>query len=281
MALHCTWRAGGPARRYYRPADLQDLIGFIAGLPEEEPLLWVGQGSNLLIRDGGFAGTVIHTAGRLNRIERLDATTLGIECGAYCATIARFAARAGLSGGEFLAGIPGTMGGALAMNAGAFGGETWPLVEGVATLNRRGEMIVRKPREFEIGYRQVDRPPEEWFVKATVKLTPGEAESGRIRSLLDRRAASQPIGLPSCGSVFRNPPGDHAARLIEAAGLKGRRIGGAQVSTKHANFIVNTGDATATQIETLIDLVRDKVKEAFGVELKSEVHIIGNDEGPQ
>ncbi len=281
MARHCTWRAGGPARRYYRPVDLQDLADFIAGLPEDEPLLWVGQGSNLLIRDGGFDGTVIHATGRLNRIERLDERQLRIECGAYCASIARFAARAGLAGAEFLAGIPGTMGGALAMNAGAFGGETWPLVREVCTLNRRGAFTRRAPGEFGIGYRQVDRPAGEWFVAATLELSRGEAESGRIRGLLDRRAASQPIGLPSCGSVFRNPEGDHAARLIEAAGLKGRRIGAAQVSPKHANFIVNTGDATATEIEALIETVRSEVERRFGVRLESEVHIIGNGGRPR
>jgi UDP-N-acetylmuramate dehydrogenase len=277
LARYTTWRVGGPARQLYRPADGEDLLRFLASLPEGEPLLWLGLGSNLLIRDGGFNGTVIATQGRLDGMALTSATELRVEAGVSCAQVARFAARQGLCGVEFLTGIPGTFGGALAMNAGAFGGETWTQVTAVETVDRAGQLHQRPPTEFKVGYRQVELPAEEWFLAATLALEPGDVteSQGRIRELLERRNSSQPIGQPSCGSVFRNPPGDHAARLIEAAGLKGVLIGGAQVSEKHANFIINRGNATAADIEALIRRVRERVKAASGVELVTEVHIVG------
>ena len=277
LSGHTSWRVGGPARRFYRPADRQDLVNFLGQLDPEEPLLWLGLGSNLLVRDGGFPGTVIATRGRLDMLARRGERGLYAEAGCSCAKLARFAARARLVGGEFLAGIPGTLGGALAMNAGAFGGETWPLVRAVETLDRYGEVRRRLPADFEIGYREVRGPAGEWFLAADLELELGDvgAAQARIKSLLEQRAAAQPIGLPSCGSTFRNPPGDHAARLIEAAGLKGLRMGGAQVSEKHANFIINTGSATAAQIEALIERVQGEVERRFGVLLVTEVHRVG------
>ncbi|WP_039959867.1 UDP-N-acetylmuramate dehydrogenase [endosymbiont of Riftia pachyptila] len=277
MARHTTWRVGGPARRFYRPADREDLILFLQGLPEDETLFWLGLGSNLLVRDGGFDGTVIATQGRLDRIEWRGERQLYVEAGVTCARVARMAARAGLCGVEFLAGIPGTLGGALAMNAGAFGGEIWPRVIGVEMVDRRGRLWWRSPDEFEIGYRSVKGRAGEWFLAAELQLLQGDADStqAKIRSLLERRGATQPTRMPSCGSVFRNPPGDHAARLIEAAGLKGLQIGGAQVSEKHSNFIVNTGEATAADIEALIERVQQQVEARSGVRLVTEVHRIG------
>jgi len=277
LARHTSWRVGGPAARLYRPADRDDLIAFLGALGADEPLLWLGLGSNLLISDAGFAGTVIQTMGRLTAMTMLDATRLRAEAGVACAKAARFAARQGLVGVEFLAGIPGTIGGALAMNAGAWGGETWENVALVRTLDRRGRLRERPPTDFEIGYRQVLMPPGEWFLEAELVLTQGDTEAAqaRIRELLDRRAATQPTGLPSCGSVFRNPPGDHAARLIEAAGLKGVCIGGAEVSPKHANFIINTGAASARDIASLIDRVQAEVERASGIRLIPEVRRVG------
>ncbi|OOZ37291.1 UDP-N-acetylmuramate dehydrogenase [Solemya velesiana gill symbiont] len=277
LALHTTWRVGGPACCFYRPADSEDLVCFLSQLSEEEPLLWLGLGSNLLVRDGGFKGTVIATQGRLEGLELMSDGRLRIEAGVACAKLARFAARKGLCGAEFLAGIPGTMGGALAMNAGAFGGETWEHIVEVETVDRYGEVRKRNPDEFEIGYRHMAGPEGEWFLAAVMVLEAGDVEAGQreIRSLLERRAATQPTGLPSCGSVFRNPEGDYAARLIEAAGLKGTAIGGAQVSEKHANFIINAGDATAEDIERMIELVRARVGKTSGIRLRTEVRIVG------
>jgi UDP-N-acetylmuramate dehydrogenase len=277
LARHTSWRVGGPARRFYRPADAADLALFLRGLDPEEPLLWLGLGSNLLVGDAGFDGTVIQTQGCFTALERIGERRVRAEAGVSCAKAARFAARAGLAGCEFLAGIPGTMGGALAMNAGAYGGETWQWVGAVSTIDRRGVIRRRAQREFAIGYRNVQAPPGEWFLDTELQLVPGDPQASleRIRELLERRGRTQPIGLPSCGSVFRNPPGDHAARLIEAAGLKGQRIGGAQVSEKHANFIINTGDATAADIRALIALVQSEVERTSGIRLMPEVHRVG------
>jgi len=277
MARHTTWRVGGPARRFYRPADRDDLIAFLRRLPPDEPLLWLGLGSNLLVRDGGFPGTVIATRGRLERLAMQGEHGIYVEAGVACAKVARFAARHGLCGVEFLAGIPGTMGGALAMNAGAFGGETWEHVVSVETLDRFGQVRRRLPADFEIGYRTVRGVEGEWFLACDLVLSPGDVDAGqqRIRDLLEQRTARQPIGLPSCGSVFRNPEGGFAAQLIEAAGLKGMALGGARVSDKHANFIINTGDATAADIEQLLEHVRSGVERHSGVRLRAEVRIVG------
>ncbi len=277
LSRHTTWRVGGPARRFYRPADREDLLTFLRQLEPHEPLFWLGLGSNLLVRDGGFNGTVIATQGCLNQMHWRHDDCLYAEVGVACAKIARTAARQGRCGVEFLAGIPGTLGGALAMNAGAFGGETWRQVIRVETVDRFGQVQSRQPSQFEIGYRHVVGQAGEWFLSAELALESGDVAAAQqeIKSLLERRAATQPTTQPSCGSVFRNPPGDHAARLIESIGLKGRRIGGAQVSEKHANFIVNTGDASAADIEQLIALVQTEVEKQTGIALVTEVHRIG------
>lgn len=276
LARHTSWRVGGTARRFYRPADVEDLEAFLRKLPTDEPLLWLGLGSNLLVRDGGFSGTVIALKGRLDTID-VEGDVLHAGAGASCARVARQAARSGLTGASFLAGIPGTLGGALAMNAGAFGGETWSIVRVVRTIDRAGVLRCRLPADCRVGYREVTGPAGEWFVGVELQLQPGDvvAEQAVIRGLLERRMATQPTALPSAGSTFRNPPGDHAARLIEAAGLKGYRIGGAEVSPKHANFLINTGEATAADIEALIEHVRDEVERRFGVCLQTEVHVVG------
>jgi UDP-N-acetylmuramate dehydrogenase len=280
LARHTSWRVGGPARRFYRPADGDDLAAFLRRLDPDEPVLWLGLGSNLLVPDTGFPGTVIQTQGCLTRMERRGETGLFAESGVACAKLARFAARQGLAGAEFLAGIPGTLGGALAMNAGAWGGETWAQVAGVRTIDRQGQVHARPPSDFTVRYREVTGPAGEWFLDAVLCLTPGEGEAAmeRIRELLDQRARTQPTGLPSCGSVFRNPPGDHAARLIESIGLKGYRLGGAQVSEKHANFIINTGASSALDIANLIEHLRHQVEQQTGVSLLPEVRMVSGDD---
>jgi len=237
---------------------------------------WVGLGSNLLVRDGGIAGAVIATHGVLKTMRRMGDGGVYAEAGIACARIARQCALWSLGPAEFFAGIPGTLGGALAMNAGAYGGETWDHVRAVRTLDRSGILHERGREQFDIAYRHVSGPGEEWYVSAefVFEQQTGASLDG-IRDLLARRKATQPIGLPSCGSVFRNPPGDHAARLIEEAGLKGMQKGGARVSDKHANFIINAGGASAADVERLIETVRQRVVELFGVELVHEVRIVG------
>ncbi len=276
MSRHTSWHAGGPADLFFTPRDAGDLAAFLRQLPPGLPILWVGLGSNLLVRDGGVRGVVISTHGSLGTLDRLSATRIHAEAGVPCARIARQCVKWGLGPAEFFAGIPGTLGGALAMNAGAWGEETWRHVVEVEVLDRRGERHLRGPADFEIGYRRVRSPREEWFVAARLEFEhkPGVNEAA-IRELLERRKQSQPIGEWSCGSVFVNPAGDHAARLIESAGLKGYRIGGASVSEKHANFIINHGAASAADIEALIEHVRRTVAETQHVGLQTEVRIVG------
>jgi UDP-N-acetylmuramate dehydrogenase len=303
MARHVSWRAGGAADRAYTPADLADLRAFVAALPADEPVLFAGLGSNLLVRDGGLRGTVIFTHAVLNRIQLESAANAAplvyAEAGVASPKLSRFAALHALAGAEFFAGIPGTVGGALAMNAGCYGGETWRVAERVTTLNRRGELNTRTPADYAIGYRSVRlltndvrseerggrntphpsplTPHEEWYVSAHFRFVPGDGAAARatVKQLLERRIATQPLGQPNAGSVFRNPPDDHAARLIEACGLKGRREGGAAISDKHANFIVNLGGARAADIEALMALAEQAVREKFGIQLEREVRIVG------
>ena len=280
LSRHTVWGIGGIADRYFEPAGADELAAFLASLPEGEPLLWIGLGSNLLVRDGGVRGTVISTV-RLRAVERLGPATLHVEAGAACPRVARTAARHRLTGCEFLAGIPGSMGGALAMNAGAFGTETWPAVREVETIDAAGRRRWRPASDYRHGYRTLDGPRGEWFVSCRIVLGPdteGRAAT-RIRQLLGQRAAMQPTGVRSCGSVFRNPPGDYAGRLIEASGLKGRRIGGAVVSDKHANFIVNDAGARAADVEALIGTIVAEVERRQGVRLEPEVRIVGEAAG--
>ncbi|GAC1454571.1 MAG: UDP-N-acetylmuramate dehydrogenase [Steroidobacteraceae bacterium] len=277
MSRHTSWHVGGPAEVFFNPRDVADLAAFLRALPAGTPIHWIGLGSNLLVRDGGLPGVVISTHGTLDALAREDATTVRAEAGVACARIARQCIKWGLGPAEFFAGIPGTLGGALAMNAGAFGGETWRHVGSVETIARGDRTRVRAAAEYAITYRQVIAPaPEEWFIAARLSFEhrPG-AHADEVRALLAQRKASQPIGEWSCGSVFTNPPGDHAARLIEAAGLKGFRIGDASVSHKHANFIINHGQASAQDLERLIGHVRATVERVHGVALHPEVRIVG------
>ena len=277
MRRHTSWRTGGPAQRAYFPRDLADLCAYLRSGAAIEPLYFVGLGSNLLVRDGGVRGTVIFTHGALNQV-RCEDSFVYAEAGVASPKVARFACTHNLRGAEFLAGIPGTVGGALAMNAGCYGSETWEIVKSAVCVSHTGELTTRSIEEFHVAYRHVafqGRP--EFFAAAVFGLLPGDGGQGRevIRQLLQRRIASQPLEQPNAGSVFRNPPGDYAARLIESCGLKGYAIGGALVSPKHANFIVNTGAAQSSHIELLIAHVQRTVQERCGVLLEREVRIIG------
>lgn len=288
MYKHTSWRTGGAARHYYIPADLDDLGVFLQQLPVDEPVYMIGLGSNLLVRDGGVSGTVIALHARLNELELFRNERLGgliyAGAGVACAKVARFAARHQLDGLEFLAGIPGTVGGALAMNAGCYGAETWDFVTQVKVIDRAGCIMLRQPEHYAVGYRSVQRKAlsensmkHEWFAGGYFQLKHGDESVSRqkIKELLTRRVESQPLNKPNAGSVFRNPPGDHAARLIEVCGLKGMVIGGAMVSTKHANFIINTGRASAADIEALVHHIQTCVETKTGIQLVTEVRIIG------
>ena len=276
MARHTSWRVGGPADVFFKPATLDELRAFLSSLDEGLPLHWIGFGSNLLVRDGGIRGVVICTSDLPKEPERVRERRVRAGAGVPCAILARRCVEWGIGPAAFFAGIPGTLGGALAMNAGAFGGETWNDVVEVETIDRRATVRFRNRSDYEIGYRSVRGAEGEWFLAASFALRADAAEDRRaLTRLLRTRRATQPIGRPSAGSVFRNPPSAHAGDLIEKAGLKGLAVGGATVSDKHANFIINTGNATARDIEELIDLVRDKVHEAFGVELELEVRVLG------
>ncbi len=304
MKKHVSWRAGGLAQRVYIPADLEDLSWLVRSLPADESIHMLGLGSNLLVRDGGIQGVTIMLHGALkklaieSRVQGLpagDVNTLLVyaQAGVAAPKLARFCANQNLVSGEFWAGIPGTVGGALAMNAGCYGHETWGKVAQVLTLNRHGQLNERRPDDYVTGYRHVvlraalpmgdhagrptSQPIEEWFIGAWFRLPKGDGLASRatIKTLLQQRIATQPLQLPNAGSVFRNPPHDFAARLIESCGLKGHRIGDAQVSTKHANFIVNLGAATAGEIERLIEHVETVVEARTNVRLLREVRIIG------
>jgi len=292
MKKHVSWRAGGVAQRAYIPADLEDLTWLLRSVPPRENIHMVGLGSNLLVRDGGVMGVVIMLHGVLKKLAiesrthglppppvEVDTSLVYAQAGVAAPKLARFAANHDLIGGEFWAGIPGTVGGAIAMNAGCYGSETWDKLVQVQTLDRQGQLNERAPDEYVTSYRHValKHPTEEWFIGGWFRLEKGDGVAARetIKTLLKKRIASQPLNLPNAGSVFRNPPGHFAAQLIESCGLKGYRIGDAQVSEKHANFIVNLGHATATDIERLIEHIEDTVEARTNVQLIREVRIIG------
>jgi UDP-N-acetylmuramate dehydrogenase len=276
MSKHTSWRLGGPADLYFRPDSVDALCDFLRELNDGVKVYWTGVGSNLLVRDGGIRGAVISPVASLGSLERHDAGLVEAGAGVPCTVLARRCTRWGLGPAEFFAGIPGTVGGALKMNAGAFGGETWDRVVEVDTVDRHGNIRRRAKSDFDVAYRQVGGPVDEWFVAAWFQFVQqAEIRLERVQELMKERQQKQPLGLPSCGSVFRNPPGHYAAQLIEASELKGSRIGGAVVSEKHANFIINTGDATAADVEALIEHVRSTVEERQGIRLDLEVHIVG------
>lgn len=277
LTRYTSWRVGGEADQLVLADNVEQLQQFLQQLPADEPLTFIGLGSNLLVRDGGVRGTVVVMHQALQQLE-MQGERVYADAGVTCAKLARFAANNNRVGAEFMAGIPGTVGGALAMNAGCYGGETWQWVDQVKTIHRSGAVQVRSRAEYEPTYRHVTHPAaDEWFLGGWFAIPQGDGKTSaeQIKQLLAKRLASQPLNMPSAGSTFRNPEGDFAARLIEASGLKGTTIGGAQVSEKHANFIVNLGNASAADIEALIERVKTTVHEKQGVELIQEVKVIG------
>ncbi|MFK8054178.1 MAG: UDP-N-acetylmuramate dehydrogenase [Woeseiaceae bacterium] len=277
MAKHTSWRVGGPADVFVQPRSIDALATFLSIWPETLPVHWVGLGSNLLVRDAGIRGAVVSTKKLRGEIDRTEKFQVVAGVGVPCTTLSRQLLRWDLGPSEFFAGIPGSLGGALTMNAGAHGHETWQVVKHVQMMTRDGQLMQRNPDEFDIGYRSVSGQNGAWFVSATLQFDPDYRPSReRMKTLQDKRRNTQPLGLPSCGSVFQNPPGNHAADLIERAGLKGFRIGGAEVSPKHANFIINAEDAKASDIETLIQAVADRVSTEHGISLRHEVRFMGD-----
>ncbi|MBT6922820.1 MAG: UDP-N-acetylmuramate dehydrogenase [Candidatus Ruthia sp.] len=270
MSKHCSLRAGGQAKDFFTPNTLDELSEFLKN--NHKPVLMLGLGSNLLVRDQGFDGVVI----KLKHLDALNVSDNSIyaEAGATLAKISRFCESQGLHGAEFLSAIPGGVGGALAMNAGAFGSEIWQFVDSVTTINTAGVISKRNTTDFKITYRQVTaNNKNEYFIAANFIFNQIDKQQN-IRALLKKRNASQPIGQANCGSVFKNPANHHAAQLIEDCELKGVCIGGACVSDKHANFIINQGNATATDIENLIKHIQQTVKSKLDINLETEVRIV-------
>ena len=277
MSRHTSWKTGGNADYYYIASDINDLAKFISELPTSTPITWIGFGSNLLVRDGGLPGVVVSVVGLLNELKKINETDIFIGAGVSCVKVAHFSAKHGLEGIEFLAGIPGTIGGALAMNAGAYGGEIWSYIKEVETINRKGKREIFEKNKFDINYRSVSISENEWFIACKMKLeiSTRTVVNDRIKKMLSERADGQPLGKLSCGSVFRNPTNQHAAKLIELCGLKGKKVGGAVISDKHSNFIINTGNATSLDIEQLIEFIQACVYEKYNIKLIPEVRIIG------
>ena len=277
MSRHTSWRTGGCAKWHYTPCDKDDLREFLQRVPNDVDIIWCGLGSNMLVRDGGFDGVVISTHKGLKRLQKTQEHRIFAEAGVPNPKLARSSAKNSLCGGEFLIGIPGTVGGALAMNAGCFGSETYEIVRYAEVINRCGELQLRNADQITWGYRFTRMNPGEWFTGAEFQFTPCRSEVGqaKIREFLKKRAKTQPVQTANAGSVFQNPAGDFAARLIDAAGLKNFSIGGARVSPKHANFIENQGDATSLQIEEVIQYIKKTVKKIHGVELTLEIKIVG------
>lgn len=277
MAKHTSWRVGGKAEMFYVPVDKASLVQLMCQLPGNVPVLWMGLGSNILVRDAGIPGVVVCTFRGMDDIERVDSESVYAQAGVASAKLAKYCARHGLEGAEFLAGIPGSFGGAVAMNAGAFGGDTWSMIERIECLDREGNINWFDKGEISYQYRHVDLPENNWIIGAQIKLKAikGLDLGRRIRELLKTRGNSQPVQSANAGSVFKNPENDFAARLLEEAGMKGVAEGGAEYSNKHANFIINTGNATARDIESLIMLGQKSVKQRFGIDLEPEVRIVG------
>ncbi len=279
LSRHTTWRVGGPAEYLCQPQTKETLIQALKQCEEGVPITWLGLGSNVLVRDGGLPGLTVLTHHALNDIEQESETLVAVGAGTACPKAAKWTAKQGLSGAEFLSGIPGTIGGALFMNAGAFGGEIWPIVHSVEIMHRTGEVERLSHQAFGWAYRSLIKKPEGeyWFTRAWLKLSRLDSKLAqeKVKGFIAQRNQSQPVGLANCGSVFKNPEGDYAARLIDNAGLKGLKMGDAQVSPKHANFIINLGDATAFDIEQLMQKVQALVYENTGTHLEPEVRMMG------
>ena len=276
MAGHTWFGVGGPADILFSPADAEDLGAFLAACPADIPILPVGAGSNLLVRDGGIGGVVIRTPAHMNGVTHVGETVLA-GAGALDAEVARHAARAGLAGLEFLIGIPGTVGGGLRMNAGAYGGEFRDVVIRAHGFDRSGTPFSATPDEMGMAYRHSDAPDDWIFTHAEFRAGTGDAAQirARMKEIVASRGDAQPRGVRTGGSTFANPPGGKAWQEIDAAGCRGLEVGDAQVSEKHCNFLINRGDASAHDIESLGETVRNRVAARGGPALRWEIRRVG------
>jgi UDP-N-acetylmuramate dehydrogenase len=271
------FRAGGAADVLFRPADVEDLCAFLAAKPKDMPVTVIGVGSNLLIRDGGIEGVVIRLPAAFGRVEKLDDTSVNAGAAALDSSVARVAADLGIAGLEFLRGIPGTIGGALRMNAGCYGREIKDCFVSARAIDGDGRVVTLSHADMGFTYRHVVAPDDLIFIDAVLQGTRDDTSAIRARmdELVAQREATQPVRAKTGGSTFKNPPGHKAWKLIDDAGCRGLKHGHAQVSEKHCNFLINTGDATGRDIEALGEDVRARVKEKFGVELEWEIKRVG------
>ena len=275
LSKHTSWKVGGPADIFFIPKNRDDLSQFLK-LNQDKPITWLGNGTNVLVRDGGIRGVVISTKKSLNEIKKETDNSCRVEAGASCMDLALFAEKNKIGPAAFFSGIPGSIGGALVMNAGSFGYETWDFVESVEVIDTKGVIHHLNPNDFSLSYRTVHFRFPVWFLSCRMKFPNSEITTkSELKELRDQRIKTQPLSEDTCGSVFKNPEKGHAGDFIERAGLKGYRIGGSSISTKHANFIVNEGNATSADIEDLIKHVQSVVKTKFNVNLETEVRIIG------
>ena len=271
-----TWKIGGKAEYFYEPSDIKDLKLFLE-LLKNTPVTFLGNGSNVLIRDGGINGCVICLKNTLNNYFVKDEEYI-FEAGLSCMKMAQITARENYEGLEYLCGIPGSLGGALAMNAGCYGGNIWDHVLTVSLINNDGEIIKKNKNDFIIGYRNTSLKENNFFISAVFKLRKNKLKNSleKIKEFLQDRRSKQPTGLLSCGSVFKNPKNLYAAKLIESIGLKGYKIGGACISEKHANFIISDKSTKSIDIEKLINFTQKEVVKKKEVVLETEVKFIGN-----
>ena len=278
MARLNTWRVGGNAECFFEPNDEGDLSFFLSQCVVDQAITFLGLGSNMLIRDGGINGIVITLRKGFKSIEMTSQSSVRVGAGVACGTLARYCLKHHLQGLSFMAGIPGTVGGALRMNAGAFGHSTWDCVHTAETIDDQGETHRYLKDQIKTDYRYTELPAKQWFIFAEFELSQADTnidQRSEINQLLEQRNVSQPIDTLNCGSVFKNPSNAYAAELIEKCNLKGYSIGDAQVSTKHANFIVNKGNASAKDIEALISYVKETVNQKTKIKLEEEVVIVG------
>lgn len=278
LADYTSWCIGGPAEYFYKPMDLDDLVLLMEGW-QQGPMTILGAGTNVLVRESGVKGLVVYLRNSLKETYEIDEFNLRVESGAMLRDLVKKCIELGMVDAAFLAGIPGTVGGALKMNAGAYGSFIWNHVVAIETINKFGEVKRRRADEFVVSYRQIDGlGKDEIIIAAQLNFDRGDVFviKQQVEEYLQRRKKSQPLEFPSCGSVFRNPPGDYAARLIGTSNLQGRQIGGAKISEKHANFIINCGGAKSYDVENLMQEIMETVEKVHGVILTPEVHILGD-----